>query len=113
MGRLTWKTPDGVWGVKGVEWGEVPQALYGPLCKLKDYEDVCDSPRVAESYLDGDLGPVQYRLIDREHNVYQCGECGHIARFEADGPHENGWNTCPSCARMIADAPEEDDDEPA
>lgn len=57
MGRLTWKTPDGVWGVKGVEWGEVPQALYGPLCKLKDYEDVCDSPRVAASYLDGDLGP--------------------------------------------------------
>lgn len=42
-----------------------------------------------------------------------AGNAGISRGFAADGPHENGWNTCPSCARMIADAPEEDDDEPA
>ena len=29
-----------------------------------DYEDVCDSPRRVASYIDSDLGPVRYQLID-------------------------------------------------
>ena len=118
MSRVTFRETSGKWGVKGVSWDEVPDGLYGALCKLRDYEDVCESPRLVASHMDSDLPPVQYRLIDKPHNVWQCAECGHIERFEADGPITDGWTVCPSCARKIADdseavLDEEDDDEPA
>lgn len=43
----------------------------------------------------------RYRLIDEEHNTYECSECGHMERFEADGPYENGWTVCPACGEEI------------
>ncbi len=118
MSRQTYREPNGRWGVKGISWAEIPDGLYGALYKLMDYEDVCDSPRRVASYMDSDLGPVRYQLIDEAHNVWQCPECGHIAQFEANGPISNGWAVCPCCARTIADdseavLDEEDDDEPA
>ena len=118
MSRQTYREPSGRWGVKGISWPEIPDRLYGALYKLMDYEDVCDSPRRVASYMDSDLGPVRYQLIDEAHNVWQCPECGHIEQFEANGPISNGWSVCPCCARMIADdseavLDEEDDDEPA
>lgn len=49
MGRLTYKNRDGKWGLKGIQWKELHEgktiskdmrwAIYGVLCKLKDYED--------------------------------------------------------------------------
>ena len=42
-----------------------------------------------------------YRLVDREHNIWQCPVCGHLAQFEADGPYENGWNMCPHCGNLL------------
>lgn len=39
MGRLTWKNPDGTWGLKNMDIKEVPSKLYGAVCKLKDYEE--------------------------------------------------------------------------
>lgn len=39
MGRLTYQTPDGSWGVHGVDIKRMPAAVYGALCKLKDYEE--------------------------------------------------------------------------
>lgn len=54
MGRITEKDASGRWRVKGIPWErlqtgqmiteEVSQALYGCLCKLKDYEDSGMSP---------------------------------------------------------------------
>lgn len=38
---------------------------------------------------------------DQEHDVWQCGECGHLHKFEADGPEENSFDYCPYCGRMI------------
>lgn len=116
MSKLIYQEPNGNWGVKGVPWAEIPDGLYGALYKLRDYEAVCDSPRLVESFMDGDLGPVHYHLIDEEHNIWQCENCSHIAPFEANGPISNGWTVCPCCARMIADdteavLDEEDDDE--
>ena len=116
MSKLICQEPNGNWGVKGVPWAEIPDGLYGALYKLRDYEAVCDSPRLVESFMDGDLGPVHYRLIDEEHNIWQCEECSHIAQFEANGPISNGWTVCPCCARMIANdteavLDEEDDNE--
>lgn len=39
MGRLTWKNPDGTWGLNNMDIREVPGELYGAVCKLKDYEE--------------------------------------------------------------------------
>lgn len=43
----------------------------------------------------------KYRRINQERPVYQCGECMHLAEFEADGPFENMWDFCPYCGRRI------------
>lgn len=42
-----------------------------------------------------------YSCVDREHDAWQCGRCGYIENFEADGPVENGWNFCPGCGKEI------------
>lgn len=53
MGRLTYKNPDGTWGLNnGYDIKKVPRELYGALCKLKDYEETGLDPDKAEE-LDG------------------------------------------------------------
>lgn len=42
-----------------------------------------------------------YTCVDQEHDTWQCGRCGHLETFEADGPVENGWNFCPGCGREL------------
>lgn len=44
---------------------------------------------------------VRYGRADRANNVWNCRRCGHLERFEANGPFENGWNVCPSCGGVI------------
>ena len=65
-----------------------------------DGEEFCDVPE-----LDGVLWiffhMVRYSRADRAHNVWNCRRCGHLQRFEADGPFENGWNICPVCGGVI------------
>ncbi|MCM1220450.1 MAG: hypothetical protein NC548_38790 [Lachnospiraceae bacterium] len=60
MGRLIWHGNNGTWGLKGLEREKLctlPGVVYGALCKLKDYEDICDSPdkvrRMADLLEDG------------------------------------------------------------
>ncbi len=42
-----------------------------------------------------------YALVDPVNNVWRCGICGHLERFETDGPFENGWNVCPVCLTPV------------
>ena len=35
---LTYMFPDGTWGMRGYDIKQIPQELYGALCKLRDYE---------------------------------------------------------------------------
>lgn len=44
---------------------------------------------------------VRYGRADRANNVWNCRRCGHLERFEADGPYENGWNVCPVCGGWL------------
>lgn len=44
---------------------------------------------------------VRYGRADRANNVWRCRRCGHLERFEADGPYENGWNLCPHCGGIL------------
>lgn len=42
-----------------------------------------------------------FNCIDEINNAWQCGVCGLLEVFEADGPYENGWNVCPFCGTPI------------
>ena len=45
MSRLTYKSKDGGWGLKGLSWEQLvalPPRVYGALAKLKDMEDLVD-----------------------------------------------------------------------
>lgn len=58
MGRLTEVDGSGYWRVKGLLWKniyvgqviteETRQAIYGALCKLKDFEEICEEPEQLE-----------------------------------------------------------------
>lgn len=39
--RLTYKTPDGAWGIEGVSLLTCPARLYGTAAKLCDMESLC------------------------------------------------------------------------
>lgn len=45
MSRLTYKSKDGSWGLKGLSWEQLvalPPRVYGALVKLKQMEDLVD-----------------------------------------------------------------------
>ena len=56
MGRLTWKKPNGEWGLANGSLQDVPREYYGCICKLKDYEETGLSPdqltMISELYLE-------------------------------------------------------------
>lgn len=56
--RMTWKDPQGRWGIDGVDLSKLDGRVYGALCKLKDYEDTGLSPedvkQLNEHHKDGD-----------------------------------------------------------
>ncbi|WP_125115988.1 hypothetical protein [Agathobaculum sp. Marseille-P7918] len=112
MSKLIYREPNGNWGVKGVSWAEIPDGLYGALYKLKDYEETGLNPAHVKE-LAGCCRLIDWTYQDVEHNVWQCGHCGALHRFEADGPEENGFSFCPYCGMNIDWGEEEDDDEPA
>lgn len=119
MSRATFRGPNGIWGVQGVKWAEIPDRLYGALCKLRDYEETGISPAQVRTLTD-DGSLVVWTLEDKEHNVWRCAGCGALHRFEADGPVENGFACCPYCGKVInwiyAESvldEEGDEDEPA
>ena len=65
-----------------------------------DGEEFCDVPKM-DRVLWIFFNMVRYSRADRAHNVWNCRRCGHLQRFEADGPFENGWNICPVCGGVI------------
>lgn len=49
MARLTYKNPNGIWGLNnGYDMHKVPKELYGALWKLKDYEETGLTPEQVE-----------------------------------------------------------------
>lgn len=45
--RLTYKTPDGAWGIEGVSLLSCPARLYGVAKKLCDMETLCEEAAAA------------------------------------------------------------------
>lgn len=42
MSRVTWRTPDGRWGLKGVELAALPPLAYAAVYKLMMMEELVD-----------------------------------------------------------------------
>lgn len=95
MSRLTYKKPDGTWGMtNGFNMSEVPGKIYGALWKLKEYED-------------SELSPEQLKHIDALY-LKKCQEVNELklqiiklerARAEeiktnVDKYSNNGWILC-------------------
>lgn len=89
MGRLTYKNRDGKWGMKGVRWEalyegntiskDTWQAVYGALCKLKDYEETGLTPSeverlTADSDQDAGNGNVGKTIVELQGRIALC-EC--------------------------------------
>lgn len=72
-GRLTWKNPDGTWGLKDGEIKNTPRELYGALCKLKDYEETGLMPDEVAELKD------TAKLVD-EIYLKQCREINNLRR---------------------------------
>lgn len=56
MSRLTYKSKDGSWGLKGLSWEQLvalPPRVYGALAKLKQMEDLVDDVGAADQGQNG------------------------------------------------------------
>lgn len=58
MARVTYREPDGSWGIPGLDWKELvalPSPVYGALCKLKHLEDLIDLANTEDLRTDTDV----------------------------------------------------------
>lgn len=67
--RLTYKTPDGAWGIEGVSLITCPARLYGAAAKLCDMESLCEEAAAAR---DGEL------LLDALQEIVDKGLGGRF-----------------------------------
>lgn len=49
---LTKTNSDGSWSVCGMDWKDIPNELYGAMCKLRDYENTGLDPDAVERMKD-------------------------------------------------------------
>lgn len=99
MGRLTWKNPNGDWGIKGVELGRLDGVVYGALCKLLDYENTGLSPidvdflKYEADYWKGKHRwiPVTERLPDNGESVLVTVSQGYTTYGYYDLARQEWW----------------------
>lgn len=78
MQRLTYKNPDGTWGMNnGFDMHKVPSELYGALWKLKDYEESGLDPEEVMEYKELGVAPVQLLKIDKLYKE-KCEEVNRL-----------------------------------
>ena len=66
--RLTFKNPDGRWGVVGMNEQNESEKMYGVAAKLRDYEELVDSPDKVQQllYAQEDLKEFVWSLLKVE-----------------------------------------------
>lgn len=78
--RLTYKTPDGAWGIEGVSLLACPARLYVAAKKLCDMESLCDDVyRAKDAELTLDQMAIEFEVEDavaeqRAHKVRRLRE---------------------------------------
>ena len=79
MSRLTFKNPDGTFGLNnGYDMHKIPTELYGAIWKLKDYEETELSPEEVMEYKELGVAPVQLLKIDKLYKE-KCEEVNRLA----------------------------------
>ena len=87
MARLTYKTPDGSWGVRGLDWRELsglPPLVYGAMHKLMETEELIDTLNDPGSERDGSDLLAMEQLLTMGSRREDRGEEEHswiMARF--------------------------------
>ena len=82
MARLTYKTPDGSWGIRGIGWKELsglPPLVYGAVHKLMETEELIDALNDPDSGRKGSGLPALEQLLAMG------------SRREDRGEEENSW----------------------
>lgn len=78
MARLTYKNPDGTWGMNnGYDMHKVPSELYGALWKLHQYEETGLSPEELIEYKDLGLTLEKLKEIDKLY-MEKCKEVNKL-----------------------------------
>ena len=79
MERVTYEKKDGTWGIKNVEWKDVPNELYGALSKLRDYERTGASPDEVKGYRES-YGAKLTRVQELEDALYRSKSEGVLLK---------------------------------
>ena len=83
--RLTYKTPDGAWGIEGVSLLTCPARLYGAAAKLCDMETLCEDvyrAKDAELTLDALQEPLQKFFAARAAGDHVHAQRGDVLGVE-------------------------------
>ena len=98
LGRFTYKKEDGSWGLIHGDIKQVPRNLYGPICKLKDYEETNLTPGECRELKEKNTPMVPYPIANRPpydtEYTYACPMCGN-----EDVNEEEEW--CGKCGQRI------------
>lgn len=89
---LTYRKPNGEWGIEGVDMATLPPKVYGALCKLKDIEHPC-CPSNAEAIRAAKTTQEMARIIAKRCSIGDCLEdqccgCERCYRDWLEQPYE-------------------------
>lgn len=96
MSRMTWKKPNGEWGVTGVDLSTLPPALYGMAHKLLDFEELCESPDALETHM--------YQISDLKADLARVTAERDAAVADLHSMHTlctDMGGCCPECGNQI------------
>ena len=91
MARLTYKTPNGSWGIRGLSWKELsglPPLVYGAMHKLMEAEELIDTLNDPDSEKNGSDLPAMEKLLTMG------------SQRERTGEEESSWIMKRFCRRM-------------
>ena len=67
--RLTFKEPDGKWGIVGMNKENEEQKMYDVACKLKDYEETGLSPQEVENLKSDAVSTIIFKLKEKQIQI--------------------------------------------
>lgn len=69
MNRLTFKEPDGTWGIVGMNEENEREKLYAVCAKLKDYEEIGLQPDEVERWKDNTTEVIITKLKEQQKRI--------------------------------------------
>lgn len=69
MRRLTFKEPDGTWGIVGMNKDNEEQKMYGAACKLLDHEETGLDPVDVEQLKEDSVQVIINKLTEKRNRI--------------------------------------------